>query len=239
MKARRPKLVWLACFVLILFVVNVCLQIVGVERHSKAISVPVTFASGVLYVIENGLTRRLLKGNHGMRFRKVAGYSEDPHLLMLLCDTDAGEKYFFLHSGKFTPVPHSPGGYYEVFRYGTFFQPKLDNGDLWVLKYRIDGKLADKVKLHLPGSRAEGYGAIDVSKSGNIAATITDSRGRNDRILLFDKEGKFLCRIGKGYTPSFSPDGKSVAYCTEKIGVVEVCHIPSGSLTRYRAWETF
>jgi hypothetical protein len=223
-----------------LFIVNVYLQIEGARKHSSAISAPVIFfdVGTELCMLDNGrITKMLQIYDSSKQLREIVGYSEKPDLLMLLCDTDAGKKYFSLQDGRLMPVLYNPSDHKEVFRHGFFFYSKLDDdGVLWVFKYELGGKPAGMTRLQLPHYKIAGYGNIDVSKSGSIAITITDSRDSDDYIFLFNNEGKFLCRAGKGYTPSFSPDGKSVAYCTGKLGVVEVYHIPSGRLTRHKVW---
>ena len=235
MKARRRKLLRLVCIALpLLYVLNVHLERVGYKKHSRPVDTPVTFikAGEGLCMIENGRTisPKRIGG------RAIVGYSEESGILMLLFDEDDGERYFSLRNGKLTPVLHRPHGRYEVYRYGYFFHTKYDAGKLWLLKYGTDGKLAGKTRLQYPYDEP-GYGlSMDISKSGDIAAAITDRQGSRDYIFLFDKEGNLLRRLGAGDTPSFSPDGKSIAYCTKKFGVLGVYHIPDGKLTRYRAW---
>jgi hypothetical protein len=142
MKAHRHKLLLLVCFMLIaLFIVNVYLQIEGARKHSSAISAPVIFfdVGTELCMLDNGrITKMLQIYDSSKQLREIVGYSEKPDLLMLLCDTDAGKKYFSLQDGRLMPVLYNPSDHKEVFRHGFFFYSKLDDdGVLWVFKYEL------------------------------------------------------------------------------------------------------
>lgn len=167
---------------------------------------------------------------------RVLAINPESGRMMLRVLRNGNERYCVLEKGEIRTMKNLPILHDEISRHGCLYNSLVIDGGLMVTKRDYQNNSTERFHLFIPRETITGVRGIDVSATGDFAASVRTDKVHADTIVIFDDAAKFKKRLGGGYAPAFSRDGHSVAYCTDRMGNILVYNFQAMKYLSLMAW---